>query len=86
VVREYFGELAPRSLSEIESFIFQGKQERMEARKLSLLELNQIEHSKKDTLCKNGKTSLVVRTLNGVHHFENQRYIDVIGTSSKLSS
>lgn len=47
VVREYDGELAGRSLSEIESLIFQGKQELMEASELSLLELNQIEHSKK---------------------------------------
>jgi len=47
VVREYDGELAGRSLSEIESLIFQGKQETMEASELSLLELNQIEHSKK---------------------------------------
>ena len=87
VVREYDGELAGRSLSEIESLIFQGKQETMEASELSLLELNQIEHSKKkETLCKNGKTSLVVRTLNGVHHFENQRYVDDIGTSSSYLS
>jgi hypothetical protein len=49
VVREYDGELAGRSLSEIESLIFQGKQEIMEASELSLLELNQIEHSKKKT-------------------------------------
>ena len=47
VVREYDGELVGRSLSEIESLIFQGKQETMEASELSLLELNQIEHSKK---------------------------------------
>jgi hypothetical protein len=47
VVREYDGELAGRSLSEIESLIFQGKQETMEASELSLLELNQIEYSKK---------------------------------------
>ena len=49
VVREYDGELAGRSLSEIESLIFQGKQELMEASELSLLELNQIEHFKKKT-------------------------------------
>lgn len=47
VVREYDGELVGRSLSEIESLIFQGKQDTMEASELSLLELNQIEHSKK---------------------------------------
>lgn len=47
VVREYDGELVGRSLSEIESLIFQGKQETMEASELSLLELNQIEYSKK---------------------------------------
>ncbi|MBC7749694.1 MAG: hypothetical protein H7Z76_14170 [Methylotenera sp.] len=47
VVREYDGELAGRSLSEIESLIFQGKQDTMEASELSLLELNQIEYSKK---------------------------------------
>lgn len=50
VVREYDGELVGRSLSEIESLIFQGKQETMEASELSLLELNQIEHSKKKKL------------------------------------
>jgi hypothetical protein len=47
VTREYEGELTGRSLSEIESLIFQGKQETMEASELSLLELNQLEHSKK---------------------------------------
>ncbi len=47
VIREYDGELVGRSLSEIESLIFQGKQELMEASELSLLELNWIEHSKK---------------------------------------
>jgi hypothetical protein len=46
-VREYDGELVGRSLSEIESLIFQGKQEIMKASELSLLELNQIDHSKK---------------------------------------
>lgn len=50
VVREYDGELVGRSLSEIESLIFQGKQETMEASELSLLELNQIEYSKKKIL------------------------------------
>jgi hypothetical protein len=47
VVREYDGELAGRSLTEIESLISQGKQELMKASELSLLELNQVEHSKK---------------------------------------
>jgi hypothetical protein len=41
VVREYDGELTGRSLSEIESLLFQGKQQTMEASEFSLLELNQ---------------------------------------------
>jgi hypothetical protein len=41
---------------------------------------------KKETSRKNGKTSLVVRTLNGVHHFENRRYLDDIDTSSSYLS
>ena len=47
IARDYSGQLTGRTLSEIESLIFEAKKETMQACELSLLELNQASNTKK---------------------------------------